>query len=91
MYRRDIRVNGEFYVDSCVNELLEMGLKVKVFEIDHYIGWGTPNDYQTYKYWQSFFHKVDWHPYRLEKDVTVNQDALDDLEKEYAQFRQEWR
>jgi NDP-sugar pyrophosphorylase family protein len=90
MYRKNIRVNGEFYVDSCLNELVEMNLNVKVFEIDHYIGWGTPNDYRTFKYWQSFFHKAEWHPYRLEKDITVNRDALDGLEKEYDSFQQEW-
>ncbi len=90
MYEKNERVNGEFYVDSCLNELVEMNLNVKVFEIDHYIGWGTPNDYKTFKYWQSFFHKVDWHPYRLENDITVNRDALGELEKEYDSFQQEW-
>lgn len=90
MYKKNVRVNGEFYVDSCLNELVDMNLNVKVFEIDHYIGWGTPNDYKTYTYWQSFFHKVDWHPYRLEKDVTVNVDAILHLEKEYESFEQEW-
>lgn len=90
MYEKDERVNGEFYVDSCLNELVEMNLNVKVFEIDHYIGWGTPNDYKTFKYWQSFFHKVAWHPYRLEKDITVNRDALDALKREYDSFEQEW-
>lgn len=91
MYEKDIRVNGEFYVDSCVDELVAMGLSVKVFEIDHYIGWGTPDDYKSYKYWQSFFHKAAWHPYRLEKDGTLNRDVLEELEKEYIQFQQEWR
>lgn len=91
MYKKNIRVNGEFYVDSCLNELVEMNLNVKVFEIDHYIGWGTPNDYNTFKYWQSFFHKANWHPYRLEKDFTVNHDAIEELEKEYSTFQQEWK
>lgn len=90
MYEKNERVNGEFYVDSCLNELVEMNLKVKVFEIDHYIGWGTPNDYKTFKYWQSFFHKAAWHPYRLENDITVSRDALEELEEEYDSFQQEW-
>lgn len=91
LYEKDKRVNGEFYVDSCIDELAEMGMRVKVFEIDHYIGWGTPNDYETYKYWQSFFHKVDWHPYRLDKDITVSKSSIDTLDKEYTKFEQEWR
>lgn len=61
---KDIRINNEFYVDSCVNELLEMGLRVKVFEVDHYICWGTPDDLRTYEYWHRFFSRCPWHPYR---------------------------
>lgn len=91
LYKNNIRVNGEFYVDSCFNELVKMNLNVKVFEIDHYIGWGTPNDYQTFNYWQSFFHKADWHPYRLERDETVNASSIASLDKKYNTFEQEWR
>ena len=29
--------------------------KVKVFEIDKYIGWGTPNDLRVYEYWEGYF------------------------------------
>jgi len=57
MIRKDRRVNNEFYVDECINELIEEGLKVKVFEIDKYLCWGTPNDLRTYEYWQNF-HKL---------------------------------
>ena len=32
-----------------------MGYKVKVFNIDRYICWGTPNDYKTYQYWLEHF------------------------------------
>lgn len=56
MIKKNRRVNNEFYVDECINELIEEGLKVKVFEIQKYICWGTPNDLRTYEYWQSF-HK----------------------------------
>lgn len=88
---KDIRVNGEFYVDSLMGELIELGLKVKVFEIDDYICWGTPNDYETFVYWQSFFHKASWHPYRLEKDITVNKDKIEEIKKKYCTFEQEYR
>jgi dTDP-glucose pyrophosphorylase len=49
------RINNEFYVDECITDVLAAGLRVKVFEVDKYICWGTPNDLQTYLYWQSFF------------------------------------
>ena len=58
MIKKNRRVNNEFYVDECINELIEEGLKVKVFEIDKYICWGTPNDLKTYMYWQNF-HKLN--------------------------------
>jgi NDP-sugar pyrophosphorylase family protein len=88
MYQQNTRVNNEFYVDSCVNELVAAGLKVKVFEVDDYICWGTPNDYRTFVYWQSFFHKCDWHPYSLEKDPTMEPSKISDYKKTYTEFEQ---
>ena len=88
---KDLKVNGEYYVDSLMGELIELGLNVKVFEVDDYICWGTPDDYETFVYWQSFFHKVSWHPYSLEKDITVNKDKIKKLDKQYRTFEQEHR
>lgn len=88
---KDIRVNGEYYVDSLIGEFVELGLKGKVFEVDDYICWGTPDDYETFVYWQSFFHKVAWHPYSLEKDMSVNKDKIKELDKQYRMFEQEYR
>jgi len=72
LYKNDVRTNGEFYVDSMLNEAIALGYKVKNFEIDNYICWGTPNDLKTYQYWQRFFNKVDWHPYEYTKDYFTN-------------------
>ena len=52
------RINNEFYVDECINDVLQMGFKAKVFEVDHYICWGTPNDYKTFQYWEAYYNKV---------------------------------
>ena len=52
------RINGEYYVDSLMGELIELGLNVKVFEVEDYICWGTPNDYETFIYWQSFLVRL---------------------------------
>ena len=68
LYSNDVRTNGEFYVDSMLNEAIRLGYKVKNFEIDNYICWGTPNDLKTYQYWQRFFNKVDWHDYIYSDD-----------------------
>lgn len=54
---QNIRTNGEFYVDDVLNQNIDMGLNVKVFEVEHYICWGTPNDYKTYNYWKDHFDK----------------------------------
>ena len=52
------RINGEFYVDQVFKHMLCDGLKVVVFEIDRYICWGTPEDYEIYEdtisYWKAF-------------------------------------
>lgn len=57
--RKNIRVNNEFYVDSVVNEVIEAGYKVKVFEVEKYICWGTPDDLRRYQYWEEFFGKYN--------------------------------
>ena len=54
---KEIKTNGEFYVDDVLNRNIENGLKIKVFEVDNYICWGTPDDYKTYNYWREYFKK----------------------------------
>ena len=87
LVERDCRVNGEFYVDSLIEDAITAGLKVQVFEVDAYIGWGTPNDLKTFEYWQSCLHKWSHHPYRLEKDRRVPQSKLSTLERDYAHVK----
>ena len=62
-YENKIMTNGEYYVDDVINANIKAGLKVKAFQVSHYICWGTPNDYKTYLYWQEFFNKCNWHSY----------------------------
>ncbi|MDC3178986.1 sugar phosphate nucleotidyltransferase [Flavobacteriales bacterium] len=83
LLNKENRVNGEFYVDSLMGELIEMGLNVKVFEVEDYICWGTPNDYETFVYWQSFFSKANWHEYSIENDPSVEKNKIDELNKKY--------
>ena len=72
LYNKNKRTNNEFYIDNLLNEAIELGYKVKNFEIDNYICWGTPNDLKTYQYWQRFFNKVDWHAYDYARDYFTN-------------------
>ena len=55
MINEDIRINNEFYVDVVMDVAVKRGLKVKVFEVDQYICWGTPADLDTYNYWRAYF------------------------------------
>ena len=56
MIAENDRINNEFYVDEVIKHCIELGLDARVFEIDRYIGWGTPKDYEDYqatvKYWK---------------------------------------
>ena len=83
---RNEKVNGEFYLDSCVNDAISMNLNVKFFEVDHFICWGTPNDLRTFKYWQSCFSKWKSHPYSLKSDNMIPVDKITEIESEYSDF-----
>lgn len=58
MINENDRINNEFYVDQTIKHILDLGYDARVFEIDRYIGWGTPKDYEEYtkniKYWMDF-------------------------------------
>jgi choline kinase len=84
---RDGRVNGEFYVDTCIEDAIAAGLNVRLFDVDSYLCWGTPDELKTFEYWQSCFHKWAGHPYTLARDGRVRPDAVDGLERRYATRR----
>ena len=52
------RINGEFYVDKVIDYCVRAGLDTRVFELEKYLGWGTPLDYENYentiRYWRTF-------------------------------------
>lgn len=47
------RTNNEFYVDSVPEEIIANGGKVVIFDLEQYIGWGTPVDLKEYEHWES--------------------------------------
>ena len=51
----NLRVNDEFYMDSLANVLVAAGRRVAAFEVEKYIGWGTPKDLEDYQRWQRHF------------------------------------
>jgi len=58
IYKDNIRTNGEYYVDNLIEPLIKKGYKIKIFDVDYYLCWGTPNDYKTYNYWLEYFTKL---------------------------------
>lgn len=83
LIQRNGRINGEFYIDSTINDAIESGMRCDLFEIDSFLSWGTPNDLRTFEYWQSCFHKWEGHPYRLRNDARVPREAIAELETRY--------
>ena len=80
---RDGQINGEFYIDSLINDAIALGLQCRLFEVDGYLCWGTPNDLRTFEYWQSCFHKWGSHPYRLALDGRIPKEQVGPLEARY--------
>lgn len=56
---RGIKTNGEYYVDNLLVPLLDEGARIVVFPVDHYLCWGTPSDYETFRYWEGHFKHAD--------------------------------
>lgn len=55
MIEENDRVNNEFYVDQTVKHVFDLGYKAKIFDIDRYVGWGTPADYEGYQKTYTYF------------------------------------
>ena len=70
-------------VDRAQHDAVALGLRCRLFEIGHYLCWGTPDELRTFNYWQSCFDKWRAHPYRLELDGRVEPGRLPALKKSY--------
>ena len=57
MIAENDRINNEFYVDQTVKHVLDLGYKAKIYDIDRYVGWGTPADYEGYQKTYTYFKK----------------------------------
>lgn len=49
------RVNNEFYLDAVLGLQVERGRRVFAFDVDKYIGWGTPDDLEDFERWKGYF------------------------------------
>ena len=51
----DINLKGEFYVSLIYNLMQRDGLKTSVYEIQHMLQWGIPEDVAIYQNWSNYF------------------------------------
>ncbi len=56
MISENYRINNEFYVDSIPIFLKKMGKRSIIFDVDHYLGWGTPKDLYDYQKLEYFIN-----------------------------------
>ena len=49
-------VNGEYYVGASVNELINEGKRIVIFDLEQWISFGSPFELQTLEYWEDIFH-----------------------------------
>jgi NDP-sugar pyrophosphorylase family protein len=52
------RVNNEFYLDVVPNVLIKSGSRAVCFEVQKYIGWGTPDDLEEYQRRERYLEAV---------------------------------
>ena len=55
MIEKEIRVNGEHYVGTSINQLILRGKKFVVFEVDQWVSFGDPHELKLLEYWGSYF------------------------------------
>lgn len=79
----EFTINGEYYLDECINIAIKMGLRCKYFKVENFICWGTPNDLKTFEYWQSCFHKWHLHKYSIQLDDNVPKNKYKFLENNF--------
>lgn len=50
LFEKNILIDGEAYISSCYDLMVHDGLDIKIFKIDHFFQWGTPEDYEEFIY-----------------------------------------
>lgn len=55
---RKIMHGDEYYVSLVYQPMLEDGKRILVYDLEHFLQWGTPQDMEEYNYWSGYFaHK----------------------------------
>ena len=57
MIEKEITVNNEYYVGTSINQLIAMGKKFIIFDVDTWLSFGDPFELDIYDYWMDYFEK----------------------------------
>jgi hypothetical protein len=52
LIEKNIRVNGEYYLDSIIELAFERELNVETVNVPNFLAVGTPEEFLTYQYFQ---------------------------------------
>ena len=52
---RNITVNGEHYVGTSINSLLDIGRRFVIFDVDQWVSFGDPFELEVREYWREYF------------------------------------
>jgi hypothetical protein len=55
LIENDITVNGEHYVGTSINRLLEQGKKFVIFDVNQWVTFGDPFELEVLEYWREYF------------------------------------
>ena len=68
----DLRTGDEYYVSLSYKPMVQDGLRVAIYEVEHFMQWGTPEDLQEYQQWSKLFRDLlESSPNRAEQDGTL--------------------
>ncbi len=57
-FEQNLNVGGEYYVSLAYKPLLAAGQPVAVYDLQHFMQWGTPDDVAEYRNWSSAFRQL---------------------------------
>ena len=89
LIKNKIKVNNEYYIDSMALFLVNQNMNIYSLEINNHISLGTPDEYKTFTYWQSYFNKNTNHPYKFENDIFFNKKKKDEFLDREKSFKQD--
>lgn len=57
LIEKDINIKGEYYASIPFQLMKEDGLRIYIYELEHFLQWGTPEDMEEYIYWSEYFRE----------------------------------